>query len=241
MLDNIMNNNITLLAARPGCGKMAVTSELIYNNSIIDNKKTLIFSLTGNDSYYVTHLLSRISSIPHMKVYSYFHPTSCARKDLLGIDRDKFIDSIEMIQESDLEILCSPMTNDDYLDFLISYNDNESFDLIIIDNLEELNSSSKYDIKDILSKLKNSCKEHNTSLLIWGNLSREVERWNNRKIRLKDVNNYHVIKEYIDNLIILKRDYDKISVKNYLEENTINTYELEYDFELDKITEVKWK
>ena len=74
LLKTIMASNITLLAARPASGKMAITSELLYKYTIKKNKRTLLFSLDGNDDFYIIHLISRITNIPIETVYKYYHP-----------------------------------------------------------------------------------------------------------------------------------------------------------------------
>lgn len=238
LLDSIFKNDITILAARPACGKGAITSELLYKYTIKENKKTLLYSLDDGDDYYITHLISRISNIPTIDVRKYFHPCHGVSKGSNKIDRDKFIDAIEIIQKSDFIINSNLFLACDVMDYLEEYLELEKLDLLIINSLDYLLKESKYSLEEILIKLKDFSKKYNTHIILWNNVKRDVDNGKNKEIKLENILNYDISQKYINNYLILKREATKrdiIEISNYTGAKYQGTIKVNYIQDTDTI------
>ena len=238
LMNHIMESNLTILGARPGCGRPAIEAEFLYKYVIEKNKKTFLFSFSDDDTFYIEHLISRMTDISPFDIRHYFHPCYGTSKNNKRIDRDKFIDAIETIQRRKFYINANPFISNDYLDYILEFNDLESFDIIIIDDLDRLLQKSKYTVDEILTRLKESCKKHNTHIIFDNQLSRDIFKWKNRKIKLNDINHYKSTSKYIDNIIIINRTGEKgefVEIKNYLDLNHIDEFKMQYDRNLDRV------
>lgn len=243
VIDTIFSNDITLLAARALSGRTAITSEVLYQHTIKQNKNALIYSLDGDDTFYIINLLSKMTKIPRKEIASYYHPCFGTSKGKKTIAKDKLINSIERIQQSNLIINTDDYLAADVLDYLFEYAELEYLDLLIINNLNYLIKKSKYNPDEIFTKLKELSKKHHIHILLWSDVTSEVGKRKSNEVYLKDIYYFDTIQKYITNIILLNRNYehekyDIIELRNYSSLKLSQNLTLDYDKSTDTVEEV---
>jgi len=158
----ILNNEITLIVASPNSKILSIIN-LLNELSIQNNYKTTLFSFNISSNYYLQKLISFLSGIETKLIAKYFYPhniLSKCNKD--QIDRNKFLDSIEKIQHSNLLINDEKSVDDkDYIDYILNYSDSE---VLIIDDIYALLDKTKYNLDEIMAKIK---KKQNVHLVLF--------------------------------------------------------------------------
>ncbi len=212
MINNILEKRITLLSSRPIMGKIALSSEVIVK-CFEEKKKVLIFSLERDEIYYLSNLMSVITGLSIRDVVSVFAPHHF--REIRKIDRDKFFEGIETIQQSNLFLQCGTYLDRDVMDYLEEIHKEERFDFIMINNLDFLVKRSRYDIENIMQKFK----WMRTPILLWNGVNRRVLEGEVRIPEIDDINHYQKVKNFIDNNIVLHRNVsnnnDIITIVNY--------------------------
>lgn len=148
----ILNNEITLIITSPNSKTLSIIN-LLNELSIKNKYKTTLFSFNISSTYYLQKLISLLSGINNNTITKYFYPhVSFSKHNKEKINRDKFIDAIEKIQNSNLLINNEKhITDKDYLDYILDYSENN---VIIVDDLYALLDKTKYSLDEILIKVK---------------------------------------------------------------------------------------
>ncbi len=244
LIKSLFHHDLTILAARPMCGRPEITTELIYQYAILKNYKTLIISLDGDFLFYLKYLLNRLTNIPIKLIESYLNPTLGCSKTSACLPHEKYMAALEQIRNSKLIINDHLFTPNDYLDYILEYNELEPQDLIIISSLDALVKESKYSLSDILTKLKESAQKYHTHFLFWNQINAKAEAWPNQIIKPKYINHYSLSRKYVSNLILLERkrnvyhnNLDELIIRHY-ENQKFLTFSLAYDYANRKLLEV---
>lgn len=238
VLEKITKQDITILASRPLSGKVQITSEFLYHYALKENKKALLFYFGEDDTFYLSHLIAKMIKEPRRKIESYFHP--CRGIEHSIINEKAFLDAIHQLQESSIYFNSQRYLVTDYLDYLLEFNDLESFDYLIIDNFDLLLKNSKYKTEEVIKKLKENAKKHHTHIILWNNVSRKVENFENRTIKLSNITHYRVTQKYVDYVILLSRNrtQNQITLKDYIKGQQQQKIEFYYDRELGTLEEL---
>jgi len=178
-IDKYLSNDISLIGTRPINGKMEYMSKIIYK--LLDkNIDISLFGLGGNINFYLEYLLSEVTGMNRKAIRQYLNPCSCYRKEILSIDERKYLDGIKYLLYHDLFIKDYHSIDDMVIEnadtffkkIICMIKDNKS-DVIIIDNIEFINESTK----DIIKKLKKIARYYDIRFIIFTNLKREYEEF----------------------------------------------------------------
>lgn len=116
----ILNNKITLVITSPNSKILSIIN-LLNELSIKGKYKTVLFSFNISCNYYLQKLISFLSGINNSIITKYFYPYVInSKKNRNKINRNKFIDSIEKIQSSNILMNSEKYAVDkDYLDYIL--------------------------------------------------------------------------------------------------------------------------
>lgn len=158
MKENILNNKITLVITSHNSRTLSIIN-LLSEFSIQDKYKVSLFSFNIRCNYYLKKLISYLSGINTNLITKYFYPYATISKyNKDKINRDKFIDSIEKIQNSGILMSDAKYLSDtDYIDYILDYS---KTDVIIVDDFSLLLDKTKYSLDEILTKVKDKKKFH---------------------------------------------------------------------------------
>ena len=148
----ILNNKITLVITSPNSKILSIIN-LLNELSIKGKYKTVLFSFNISCNYYLQKLISFLSGINNSIITKYFYPYVInSKKNRNKINRNKFIDSIEKIQSSNILMNSEKYAVDkDYLDYILDYSESN---VLIIDDFYALLDKTKYSLDEILIKVK---------------------------------------------------------------------------------------
>ena len=98
----ILSNQITLVITSPNSRTLSIIN-LINELSIKEKYKTILFSLNISCNYYLQKLISFLSGINNRLITKYFYThTMFGKYNGDKINRDRFLNSIEEIQSSNI-------------------------------------------------------------------------------------------------------------------------------------------
>ena len=148
----ILSNQITLVITSPNSRTLSIIN-LINELSIKEKYKTIIFSFNISCNYYLQKLISFLSGINNRLITKYFFPhTMFGKNNEDKINRERFLDSIEKIQSSNILMNSENYVGDkDYIDYILDYSES---DVLIIDDLYVLLDKTKYSLDEILTRVK---------------------------------------------------------------------------------------
>ncbi|QBY87931.1 replicative DNA helicase [Mesomycoplasma hyopneumoniae] len=207
LTSGFQKGDLTILAARPSVGKTAFALNLAWN--ICENgKSVLFFALEMSNSDLVTRLLSLISGVESGK---FKIPKNLRAEDLKAIEK-----AIETrIKNCKLIINDSGSINIDDIYWQVQkrYRNNLKYDLIIFDYLQLINSATRnqnynrqVEVSIISRKLKQLAREVETPILALSQLSRNVERREDKTPVLSDLRESGAIEQDADIVAFLHRE-----------------------------------
>lgn len=148
----ILSNQITLVITSPNSRTLSIIN-LINELSIKEKYKTILFSFNISCNYYLQKLISFLSGINNRLITKYFFPhTMLGKYNEDKINRERFLDSIEKIQSSNILMNSEKYVGDkDYIDYILDYSESN---VLIIDDLYVLLDKTKYSLDEILTRVK---------------------------------------------------------------------------------------
>ncbi len=175
----LLDNKVTLINVKER-GKVDLILELLENFSIKNNYKTYLFSLGIKNTYYNNALISKLSGIPKKIIQKYEYPyLGISKNNKDKIDREKYIKTIENIQNSNIYMSDTIIFNEDIVDYILP---DMHEDILIIDNLYNFITKSNYSETEIFKKL-NKTKMIDNIILFTNNKQLEsLNLKNNYKI-----------------------------------------------------------
>ncbi|MDO6856464.1 replicative DNA helicase [Mesomycoplasma ovipneumoniae] len=199
--------DLIVLAARPSVGKTAFALNLAWN-VCKSQKSVLFFSLEMPKNDLGMRLLSLISRIPGNKFKT---PKNLTPEDL------KIIQTVILnrLKNIKLKINDSGSINIDEIvnEVIKRHRNNEAFDLIIIDYLQLINSQTKnqyynrtVEVSMISRKLKQLARAVNTPIIALAQLSRNVEKREDKIPMLSDLRESGAIEQDADIVLFLHRE-----------------------------------
>ncbi len=218
IIQNILSENISIIASSPLGGRVDITTELLYDYAITKNKKTFLITFEKS-SYNLAQLMSKISKLKVDEIFKYLEPGLISSKDNKKIDRDKYIEAIEDIRKCNLYIseLDDASIWNWYLDNLLNSLEEEQYDLVIINRLDMILEKSKYNINKMFSKLNEASLKYKTKFVFITGVNQKHD-----ELKLQDIKNYYKLKKYLKNVILVKRiNRLELEVINYW-----NSYEV---------------
>lgn len=219
--EDILKEDLTVLASRPLNGKMQITLNFLFKYGIQKKKKILMFQIDDPSSYYTEKLVSLISKIDEKEIRNYFHPCNYL-KETFHIKEKPFIKAIETLGNSSI-IMCDLAFSNleiDILDYILEYDEEKDADIIILNGLEGVIKKSNGKISMILEKLKEYAKENHVHFIILASMNRIAEQRN--KPIITDINYYEELEEKVNFITFIYRLKEQNRYTNKLELITYN-------------------
>ncbi|MDW2891218.1 replicative DNA helicase [Mesomycoplasma ovipneumoniae] len=199
--------DLIVLAARPSVGKTAFALNLAWN-VCKSQKSVLFFSLEMSKNDLGMRLLSLVSGIPGNK---FKRPKNLSPEDLqrIQLSISKRLKNIKLTINDSGSINIDEIVNE----VIKRHRNNEVFDLIVIDYLQLINSQTKsqyynrtVEVSMISRKLKQLARAVNTPIIALAQLSRNVERREDKIPMLSDLRESGAIEQDADIVLFLHRD-----------------------------------
>lgn len=211
MTSGLQNSDLVVLAARPGMGKTSLALCISKNASIIGNIPVAIFSLEMSKQQVAQRLLCSESRIDLQRIRS---------GDIREHEWPKLGHAIEKLSKSQIYVddsaFLSVMDLRARSRMLVS---KYGLKLIIVDYLQLMQSGLNYkenrvlEITEISRNLKGLARELRIPILAVSQLSREVEKRDNKRPVLADLRESGAIEQDADLVLFIYRDdyYDENS------------------------------
>ena len=213
-LDNMtagwQRSDLIIVAARPGMGKTAFSLAVLRNAAIDYKKAVAIFSLEMSSVQLVTRLISMESEISSEKL---------KRGDLEEYEWAQINAKISALSNAEIYIDDTPSLS--ILDFKAKcrrLKSQHNIELVVVDYLQLMTTNDKsagnreQEISYISRSLKALAKELNIPVIALAQLSREVEKRNDKKPLLSDLRESGSIEQDADMVSFIYRpEYYKIT------------------------------
>ncbi|MFN3995445.1 MAG: replicative DNA helicase [bacterium] len=213
MTSGLQKGDLVILAARPSMGKTAFAINLAYNIVVKSKLPVIFFSIEMPKEQIAQRFLSLESSVPLAKI----------RTATLTIqDMDRIAEAISILSEQPIYIDDSPILST--IDIRIKSRkvkiEKKQLGAIFIDYIQLIKSEEKsesrvQELSEISRSLKALAKELNVPIIALSQLSREVEKRQDKKPLLSDLRESGAIEQEADLVMFLYRDdyYNKDSKK----------------------------
>lgn len=204
MTSGLQKSDLIILAARPSMGKTALALNIAEHVILKEKVPTVFFSLEMSSEQLVNRLISMGSRINaqsirtgRLKVDEWGTLVESARE--LG-DSTLIIDNTPGISVREMRSKCRQLKMDKNIGF------------IVVDYLQLMTSGSKraesaqQEISEISRSLKAIARENNCPVLALSQLSREVEKRENKRPQLSDLRESGAIEQDADIVMFIHRD-----------------------------------
>ncbi len=164
VIDKIMSKQITLVKTDIKC-KTKFVVKLAKELGLIRKEKTFLYSFKDSSRYYMYRVLSFLSGIEVQELARYYEPCTWFGKGNYSIDRNKFIDAIEIVQKSPIVMFSDDMKNSDkeYIEYLFTARDNDYF---IIVGVNELHDKCDLSYEEMINKIRNLVGDKHVILIM---------------------------------------------------------------------------
>lgn len=198
-------NELIILAGRPGMGKSALALNVSTNIAINAKKSVAFFSLEMGAEQIVTRMFSSIGGIDSKKLrtgrleHNDWKRLNEAMSQLA--DTSFYIDDTPGITVGEIRSKCRRLKNS-----------SKGLDIIIIDYLQLVTSSSKYsgnrvqEVSEVSRDLKKLAMELNVPVIALAQLSRSVEARENKRPIMSDLKESGSIEQDADIVMFLYND-----------------------------------
>ena len=210
MTNGLQPKQVIIIAGRPGCGKSAFALNVALNAAIHDHKSIAFFSLEMGAEEIAKRMFGCVGKIDGDVLKSgKFKNTDWKKwnEAMSELSDTKFyLDDSGGLTVSEIRRKCRKIKNSD-----------DGLDLIIIDYLQLLTSSSKYsgqrvqEVSEISRDIKKLAMELNIPVIALAQLSRSVEqRKDDKQPKLSDLRESGSIEQDADMVLFLHSDeYNK--------------------------------
>ena len=215
---DIYNSPLTVVSSEPLNGKMELIYQIINTCGIKDKKSIHIFNFDGNNNWFTINLIASISKIDKNKVEAYFEPWGVIGKLYQEsiknrIDRDKFMDTIELLQKNDIVMtdFDKQIIEKDYLDYCLNYYidlDTKIKDIYIINTLDMLFKKTRYPKDVVLEKINEFAKKNHINIILITNAKYK----NKDKLELEDIIEYDLLNRYDILYYLTRKINNKIEI-----------------------------
>lgn len=204
MTSGFQPTEFIIIAARPGMGKTAFVLNLATSMAA-DNKTVAIFNLEMNAEQLATRMISSLGQIPLSKIrtgrleHNDWKRVNEAMSQLA--DTNIFIDDTPGITIGEIKAKCRRLAASP-----------SGLDIVIIDYLQLVTSAERYkgnrqqEVSDISRALKTLALELNIPIIAAAQLSREVEKRDDKRPLMSDLRESGSIEQDADIVSFLYRD-----------------------------------
>lgn len=198
-------NELIIMAGRPGMGKTALAINMATNMSINSKKSVAFFTLEMGAVQVVNRMFSSIGQIESTKLRTgrFEHTDWKKYNETLSLlaDTKFYIDDTPGITVAEMRSKCRRLKNSD-----------KGLDAIIVDYLQLINSSSKYqgqrtnEVSEISRDLKKLAMELEIPVIALAQLSRGVEGREDKRPLMSDLKESGSIEQDADIVIFIYCD-----------------------------------
>ena len=198
-------NELIIIAGRPGMGKSAIVSNIVTNMAINNSKTVAMFNLEMGAEQIVNRMFASVGQIDAQKLrtgrleHSDWKKLNEAISELA--DTNIYIDDTAGITVSEIRSKCRRLKNSE-----------KGLDAIVIDYLQLVSSSNKYsgqrtqEVSEISRDLKKLAMELNVPVIALAQLSRSVEMRENKRPIMSDLKESGSIEQDADIVMFLYCD-----------------------------------
>lgn len=197
-------SDLVILAARPAMGKTAFALSLVRNAAVDFKKSVMVFSLEMADVQLVNRLISAEAEVAADKI---------RKSDLTEQEWQRLHSKTVNLSQSRIFIDDTPQLNIFDLNAKCRrVHSQHGLDLVVVDYLQLLRHETKgqgnreQEIAFISRSLKGLAKELSVPVIALAQLSREVEKRNNKRPQLSDLRESGSIEQDADMVMFLYRD-----------------------------------
>ncbi len=207
-------NELIILAGRPGMGKTALAINFATNMAISNNKSIAMFSLEMGAEQLVNRMFASVGGIDGKKLrtgrleHKDWKRLNEAMSQLA--DTKFFLDDTPGITVSEIRSKCRRLKNSD-----------KGLDLVLVDYLQLISSSSKYtgqrvqEVSEVSRDLKKLAMELKIPVIALAQLSRSVESRENKRPIMSDLKESGSIEQDADIVMFLYNDdYYNVKLKD---------------------------
>ncbi len=224
-LDNrttgLHENELIILAGRPGMGKTALAINFATNIAINAKKSVALFSLEMSAEQLVNRMFASVGRIDlkKMRTGRLEHKDWKSLNEAMSqlADTKFFLDDTPGITVSEMRSKCRRLKNSD-----------KGLDIIIVDYLQLISSSSKYtgqrvqEVSEVSRDLKKLAMELKVPVIALAQLSRSVEARENKRPIMSDLKESGSIEQDADIVMFLYND-DYYNMKAKDKQTTTST------------------
>ena len=207
------SNELIIIAARPGMGKTALAINMATNIAINSKKSVAFFTLEMSAVQVVNRMFSSVGQIDSMKLRTgrFEHTDWKKYNETLSLLADTrfYIDDTPAITVSEMRSKCRRLKQSE-----------KGLDIIIVDYLQLLSSSSKYqgqrtnEVSEISRDLKKLAMELEVPVIALAQLSRGVEGREDKRPLMSDLKESGSIEQDADIVMFIYcDDYYKFKSK----------------------------
>lgn len=211
-LSGLQPSDLILIAARPSMGKTAFVLNVAQNVAFRSGKAVAIFSLEMSNEQLMNRLLSMEANVDAQRLRT---------GSMEDTDWEKLVEGAGVIGNSGLIIDDTPgISISELRSKCRKYKLEHGLDLVIIDYLQLMtgragraSESRQQEISDISRALKSLARELNVPVIALSQLSRAVEKRDDKRPLLSDLRESGAIEQDADVVMFLYRDeyYNKDS------------------------------
>lgn len=208
------NNELIIMAGRPGMGKTSIALNMATSMAINSKKSVAFFTLEMSAVQIVNKMFSSVGQIESMKLRTgkFDHTDWKKYNETLSLlaDTKFFIDDTPGITVAEIRSKCRRLKNSD-----------KGLDVVLIDYLQLISSSSKYsgqrtnEVSEISRDLKKLAMELEIPVIAMAQLSRGVEAREDKRPLMSDLKESGSIEQDADIILFIYcDDYYKFKAKD---------------------------
>jgi len=195
-----LETGLTVIAGRPSMGKTSFSLSIAIENSILNQKKCIFFSLESSKEAIFKKTISYVAGIDLLRIYA-------ARVTEQHLER--ILESIVPIRDSNLYIIDSVYT----VDGIESKVDEAGFmpDLIVVDSLQMLENhnpkTTRYrNLNEIILRLKRLSFKNKCPVILTSQLHKRLEMRADKRPVCSDFSESEFPAQAADKIIFMYRD-----------------------------------
>ena len=203
-LSGLHPSELIIVAARPAMGKTAFVLNIAQKAAVRDHVPTAIFSLEMSKEQLVTRMMAMEAMVDSQSIRT---------GDLQETDWEKIMESAGTIGRSPLIIDDTPgISISELRSKCRKFKLEQGLDIIIIDYLQLMSGSGRggdsrqQEISDISRALKGVARELNVPVVALSQLSRAVEKRDDKRPMLSDLRESGAIEQDADVVMFIYRD-----------------------------------
>ena len=195
------NSDLIILAARPGMGKTSLMLKFV-NSVLNQNKSVLVFSLEMSKLQLYARMCSQITSIPLYKFLK--EKMNPYEKELYKNETFKLSNSQLLIEDKSgisinfIKVKARKLKRDKDISMIV-------IDYIGLIDKGNSNKSTNDQVAEISGALKGLAKELNIPIILLSQLSREVEKLNDKRPMLSHLRDSGAIEQDADMVMFIYR------------------------------------